>query len=879
MDEIVCSKCEQTAQYKCERCLEPYCSSQCQVNDWQDHKSKCYKFPTGYNPRRSYGSTHNLNESRRSITPVNGVKPKPKKLLNDDDFNMVPKSTSSTSIVSVVKPLPERSNTWRVAFPPSVGFFEAIVQFKEEVESAKRIVWITDLKYESSLRKFLAEINRTINQNHPCSHDDIYEGALLAAPLDKMLYRVEVLENSPDVQKATVRLIDYGNEIRVNYTQLFAPIPIMCNLNAFAFRVCLPNDHSPLEIESIITIKILGEKQTGNYYNVECKMKSIPLHLPLDLISKQPLLKVVKCFPDGRNALLRLCEGDGINDLEFDNLLNSPQSLNFEFESVPKMGSFVAARTQSGWKRSRLLGFCEKQHQYLVYTLDEGVISMSPQIKRVPESFISHPIRVFAISTNSIDCMLYEAMLMTTNSLTLQLLPVTSSATNKDSKTQLACALFDGKRKLMEVMASVFTGSLSELGLKLWHECIPEGDTVIVSHVLTFKEIYITSQLNADYPQIIMGEYSKCVPFTSDELIKKMDIVVYFYNKHNSVLKYCRGEIVGFKGIDFKIKDIDSGSEQMVGRQNLRKPTLLVSSLPIRCRRAVLMFLVSIPLSIASNRALKALETCMENTVEFYVTYSDNNTVDLLFRTKEKQSLCKKLLPMLFEPEDNQASKSFPTLPENASVTLSPPTTPFTCQPSSKKPTETLDSVAIKQKVFTIDDLNVIPITCGERVPLYVLDQTTILNLESPYITAADFNNKDFFSKMEQYLRVVGEYCKSDKAPKNGYAPKKMEICLSVFAEDGEWYRALCIDHKPNDIFVVMFLDFGNTAKVNRKDIMPMVEDLMFPSNANMVYIEGITNKDQGISFIKNIQKNPIIYVNVSRLDEADAYLARICLS
>lgn len=66
-----------------------------------------------------------------------------------------------------------------------------------------------------------------------------------------------------------------------------------------------------------------------------------------------------------------------------------------------------------------------------------------------------------------------------------------------------------------------------------------------------------------------------------------------------------------------------------------------------------------------------------------------------------------------------------------------------------------------------------------------------------------------------------------------------MEICLSIFAEDGEWYRALCVDHKPNDTFVVMFLDFGNIAKVNKKDIMPMVKDLMFPSNANMVYIEG----------------------------------------
>lgn len=516
------------------------------INILKSVSSNLHLDRTGGNQRRSYGSgsTHNLNDSRRSSTPVNGVKSKPKKLLNDDDFNMVPKASSSTtSSVSLVKPQPEKPCTWRIAFPPSEGFFEAIVQFKEEVESEKRIVWITDLKYESSLRKLLAEINRTINPKCPCSPEDIYEGALVAAPLDKMLYRAEVLENSPDVQKATVRLIDYGNELRVSYSQLFAPIPIMSNLNAYAFRVCLPNDYGPLEIESVVTIKIVGEKHPDNYYNVECKKKSIPLHLPIELLNKEPVLKVVKCFPDGRNALLRLCSGCGIDDQEFDNLLNSPQSLNFEFESTPKIGAFAAARIQNSWKRARLLGFYEKQHQYLVYAIDEGIISLSPQIKRVPENFISQPIRVFAISTNSTDCMLSEAMLTTASKLTLQLLPSTSATVTKDAKTQLPCGLYDENRKIMDVVvASVFTGSFSELGLKLWHERIPEGDTVIVSHVLTYKEIYIASQLNSEYPKILISEYSKCMTFAEEESIQKGDTVLFSYNKGEES-KYSRGEV------------------------------------------------------------------------------------------------------------------------------------------------------------------------------------------------------------------------------------------------------------------------------------------------------------------------------------------------
>lgn len=223
-----------------------------------------------------------------------------------------------------------------------------------------------------------------------------------------------------------------------------------------------------------------------------------------------------------------------------------------------------------------------------------------------------------------------------------------------------------------------------------------------------------------------------------------------------------------------KVLDIDSGTEHMIARRSVRKPSLLVSSLPVRCYRVILMFLESIPTPIANNKALEALETCMENAVEFDVTYSENNTVDLLFRTKEKQSLCKKLLPMVFEPATKQtpAANEVSSLPTNSSVVLSPPNTPLACEAPTKVP-EVLGTASAKQnQVFTIDNLDVIPITCGDKIPLYVLDPTTILNLESPYITAADYTNKEFLAKMEQYLRVVAEYCKSDKAPKNGYAPK-----------------------------------------------------------------------------------------------------------
>lgn len=224
----------------------------------------------------------------------------------------------------------------------------------------------------------------------------------------------------------------------------------------------------------------------------------------------------------------------------------------------------------------------------------------------------------------------------------------------------------------------------------------------------------------------------------------------------------------------FKLLDIDSGSEFSVKRDCLRKPTEVITSLPVRCYLVKLMFLENVPTSIANNKALMALETCVTSAVEFIANYGENNSVDLLFVTKEKQSLCKKLLPMVFEPAaEIMLPKSNAILAENRELPLTPPHTPITRNPITITANENVVKLPVPKQSnnFTIDDLNVIPLKCGDRVALYVIDPTSILDANQHYITAADYN-KEVLAKMEKYLQSVGEYCKSEKAPKGGYAPK-----------------------------------------------------------------------------------------------------------
>ncbi|XP_005191857.2 uncharacterized protein LOC101898524 [Musca domestica] len=930
MSELPCSKCRQPGKFYCERCLEPYCSSDCQVGDWQDHKSRCFKIPnlipmhnlslkSDTSFRRSHGgSKENINDTKRSNSNTfAGTKArnpiecgesctgaKPKKLLQDGDFTLVTKAAATstptpTATVDVAPPknvsnilnsviTADKPANWRMHFPPPNGYFDAIIQFVEEADQAnKHFLWVTDIKYDGPLRKLLAEINRNINQKEPCKAELIYPGALVAAPLGKILYRAEVLDCSAQAQKADVRLIDYGNELRIPYNQLFAPIPIMANLNAYAFRVCLRGDCGPLNIESVVTIKIVGQKHSEGYYNVESKEKSIPMELPVELLTKEKSLTVVKYFVDGRHALLRLNGNEDLNSL--DEVLNSEQTIQYEFEKVPSEGTFVAARTKHGWKRARLLAHWEKGHEYLVYAIDEGFITRSPQIKRIPSAFLCHPMQVFAVSTNSVEYMLSETMLATVKKLSIQLLPATSVTAGKDSKTHLSCALFEDSRKIVDVViASIFTGCIKELNIDLWYDLPGPGSFVTVSHVITFKEVYIAALETRDYDKIFEAEHGKCIPFNagaSDEL--KKDAIVFVCDPHGH--KY-RGQIIECEANSYRIKNIDKGAEFSVDRKYIFKPTNLIRYLPVRCSLIKLMYLSTVPTPIAYNKALTSLEKCMENAAEFEVFADKENTgVDLLFRTKERQSLCKKLLPLVFDAADipatvplyddtTQQQQPPPEVPKRVVVnerapvamTLTPPNTPIAVEPP-----KAAAAAVISPKILTLDDLEIIPIQCGENAELYTLDATSIVNLDGPYITAADFSNKAYLRKLEISLASVAEYCNSPKAPKGGYAPKKMELCLSVFADDGQWYRAMCIDSQ-NDNFLVLFLDYGNLSKVSKKDIMPMIPDLMFPSNANMVYIEGIKTKEQALKFAKSLQTNPIVKANVTQIPESDAYLAKV---
>ncbi|XP_043270341.1 uncharacterized protein [Venturia canescens] len=70
------------------------------------------------------------------------------------------------------------------------------------------------------------------------------------------------------------------------------------------------------------------------------------------------------------------------------------------------------------------------------------------------------------------------------------------------------------------------------------------------------------------------------------------------------------------------------------------------------------------------------------------------------------------------------------------------------------------------------------------------------------------------------------KYCESTEAH---YIPRAEELCLAVW--DGAWYRGVCLNRSETPTqALIYFVDYGNTAVVNHKNIRQMTKDFMSPA-------------------------------------------------
>lgn len=169
-------------------------------------------------------------------------------------------------------------------------------------------------------------------------------------------------------------------------------------------------------------------------------------------------------------------------------------------------------------------------------------------------------------------------------------------------------------------------------------------------------------------------------------------------------------------------------------------------------------------------------------------------------------------------------------------VVVEPPaaqaTLPITVAVPADRP---VASAVAAPTTFTMDDMTVLPLPTGQPTKLSCLDSS---ELHLGLITAAAFDPARLCHVTQVMTQQIADYCNGPLA--QPIVPRMGDLCLAIFEEDANWYRALCVDASRPDVVRVMFIDYGNITDVAVQNLRGITAELVAePCLANACVIDG----------------------------------------
>ncbi|XP_017047115.1 uncharacterized protein LOC108092124 [Drosophila ficusphila] len=855
-EEKTCVVCGNPAGLMCQRCGEPYCRDGCQRLDWQRHKHVCIIMPPlvsiwhaqqPLNPIKSLEKAMSNISLEESPAEFQASTPDPAPKLNQ----------TSVESCSVGPKEEELSNIWREHFlPQGEEFFECRVTFIEKDGP----IWVVHIANVKSMERLADNLQRCMQQQKLVRLQNVKEDILVAINVDNKVHRGQVLTVDEQKEEADVRMIDYGPVVATSFCDIYSAVPNMAKLKAHAFRVKLPTN-TGVQVNKNLTLRLLGTKTHQGVYHVHLKPKmTIPLSLPLEMLQLNPEVKVIRVFEQSltRNeplvALLQINVLDHINKDLNASLAGKPgQPFTGPFPEE-KCTFFVAARTKDGYRRAFLLDHIARPTPtFLVYEMDEGRVSITDEVSRIPSELLGLPIRVFAAQLkDSVPKELESDGADLTVKLKLDNTPPKEKIRAAD-----AVLLARGQQICMARL-STFLGQISDLGHKYWREPIENNAQVVITHVDSYKKVYISSQDSKNYPGIFKRLESKCTPFQDSSEVSFGCVVLV-----TSKLGCFRGEVLGTKDDNYIVKNIDTGATQNVDLTAMRMSCRFLENLPVCLMGVQLKTVCNIPDAAvpANNAAIQMLHNlCVqEEKLTLEIVDAGTSTVDLLSNFGDMRSLVNQMLPLMFTPvkEGTPATEPKDALTPAPSPVASPvnrkKTDPVMLEaaidlpplpPSPPVSPIPVNSVNLTQETATKEPFerfffNAMPkylVPVGNKIPVILLNAFEMS--ETGYITACFFENGQVAEKCQNLLNLVVQHgaCEHNVVP--GYEPGVGEVCLALFNEDKSWYRGVCQDVK-DKVAKILYCDFGNIEYVGVEDLKPIPEDLLSGVYATKCYIAG----------------------------------------
>lgn len=459
-------------------------------------------------------------------TETCGVESKPQELAIRAGSRTRNSSNTSSDSVPAGREEPLKSSTaWRdYAKPQGSDFFECRVTSMLQDGS----IWVIDVANTERLERLSRNIARCRENMALCGYGDLAVGSLVGITHNQTMYRAQVLALKNNPQGAEVRLIDMGIVCTGLIGDIYFPQPRMAEIKAYAFRVKLPTN-TGVQVNKNIKLRFLGRQTPDGVEQVQLKPNmTLLLNLPVQLLAINPDVTVVTTFQNNAGlkepemALLQIKVMSNLNDDLNSSLLDKPA--HPLTEPFPKV---LAARTNDGFRRAILLDFVEKASQYLVYEIDEGRITVTNEVRRIPGELLGHTLRVFAVILDDSKAGSLQKLLDKHGknlSIRFQMENVEENEKNKLRTAQ--AMLMDQNEKVCAVRVNTFLGRISELGHRYWREPVRNGSMVYITHLVDYEEVCISSVKTKHYADLFKSLESKCLPFDQSSNVPIGSIVL-----------------------------------------------------------------------------------------------------------------------------------------------------------------------------------------------------------------------------------------------------------------------------------------------------------------------------------------------------------------
>ncbi|CAH1390481.1 unnamed protein product [Nezara viridula] len=854
-----CSYCSRPAIYICSRCKCWYCTNYCRKMDWNVHNKICVprelKFQDGFPvyqtesetpcPAEHYnkckgltskgdGSDHDQSgheldktsfsdESLKSFASGNKLSPNndktsrtsgnrsrrgkqkgkyknaPQRSYKNVETDVCIKGPSPISNRRIASNLQDDEKSYQDEPPLPTNIFSKVTVGALGQGGEFYAYKVDDYMKQANIMSKLGEYCKSGNTS--CA--EIKMGAKCIAPFEGDWFRAEIINISVDSVK--VLFVDFGNESLIMKKDLkklpedFAREPPM----AYKFVLADSTSNPTLEIDMTLALKpvsqdmhggwiaqVEGVKYPENYEKLEdgttvCSISST------DCLTNKQISHFLSLLQNNDSATLVI--GKIMNE-EFltGSIIVSGQIPVYQEiskiigeEVVPdsNMNLIPGKMLAAKWKNNWYRGYLMivRDRNPVVALVDKGIVIIPDHVAELPKKVINIP-----------DCgvrVIFEKPILNKNMAgeTVSIKNVSYDHENNHVHGEI--------EDFGKVIILPWVPAFEDAGL----DCIKisSGSKVQISAYHSPSAIYVQSCDPANKTicsEILqdVASYTKGQPLKRNPLLGEFLACRYIEDGY-----YYRAQVFQKEGDKYKVNFVDYGNTELVSLSDMKQ-------LPDHLKRvpccAVKVGLKNVPNIAFNTQCMKFLNELAANMIEMFITY-EKDLREVTLELREGDNVNKVLFNLL--------------------------------EPSWTKPgfnplrTHIFMGSEIKYEVWNERSK-------FEVVVASVIRHDTVLALRP---------GSGLLNHVERTLTpMITEYCESK--PNEPYNPRRSELCLAKFHEDGKWYRALCLKSYQHNAAEVFYFDYGNSGEVLHRCIRKMVPEFMeAPAVLKCCEIYGLSEK------------------------------------